>query len=195
MEEKFSPEQSLELIQSMIVKTKSSLGENKIYFLLWGWISFLAILGQFFLKVVLQYPRHYLVWLVTIPAVIITIIYSARRQKDRAVKTYIGESMSAIWTGIGISFFILSVILSQNDGGFSNGWPFFILFYGLGTFISGRLLKFSPLVIGGIFNWLLAVASLFVGFDYQLLIAAAAILTSYIIPGHLLGAKRNFYGG
>jgi hypothetical protein len=45
-------------------------------------------------------------------------------------------------------------------------------------------------VIGGIFNWILAIASIFVHFDYQLLLAAAAILTSYIIPGHLLGTKK-----
>ena len=71
-----------------------------------------------------------------------------------------------------------------------NAYPFFILFYGLGTFVSGRVLKFRPLVIGGIFNWALAIISVYVHFDYQLLIAAAAILTSYIIPGYLLRSKQ-----
>lgn len=186
MQENFSPQQSLQLIQSMIDKTKVSISENRFYFLFWGWLVFLAILTQFLLKVVFLYEHHYLVWILTIPAVIITVIYSARRHKRHTVKTYIGESMGYLWTGIGISFFVLSLIISNSPGGWANGYPFFILFYGLGTFISGKLLQFTPLVIGGIFNWALAIACVFVPFDYQLLLAAAAILTSYIIPGYLI---------
>lgn len=191
MEENFSPQESIQLIQSMIHKTRSNLGENRVYFLLWGWVTFAAILSQFILKVVFRYERHYLVWLITIPTVIVTIAYTAKRGSQRKMKTYIGESMSYLWTGIGISFFILSFIISNSKEGWLNAWPFFILLYGTGTFISGSILKFAPLVIGGIFSWLLALASVFVSFDYQLLIAATAILTSYIIPGHLLGTKKN----
>ncbi|HEX2607294.1 MAG TPA: hypothetical protein VHK91_07945 [Flavisolibacter sp.] len=186
MEDNFSPQQSLELIRSMIDKTKANLSENRIYFLLWGWISFMAIIGQFVLKVLVHYPHHYLVWLITIPASVWTMIYTARHRNDKTVKTYIGESMSYLWTGIGISFFILSVIITRTTGGWMNAWPFFILFYGLGTFISGKFLKFNPLIIGGVISWILAVVSVYVSFDYQLLLAAGAILISYIIPGHLL---------
>jgi hypothetical protein len=191
MEDNFSPQQSLALIRNMINKTKSNLGENKFYFLLWGWVSFVAIISQFVLKVILDYERHYLVWLVTLPAVIITIVYSAKHHKKPQVRTYVGESMSYLWTGIGISFFILSLIVTSSPGGWLNAWPLFILFYGLGTFVSGRILQFNPLIAGGIFNWVLAIISIFVHFDYQLLLAAGAILTSYIIPGHLLGQSKN----
>src|SRR5205809_578898 len=104
MEENFSPQDSLALIQSMIGKTKANLGENRVYFLLWGWVTFAAIVSQFILKVVLHYERHYQVWLVVIPTVIINIIYAARHgRKAPAVRTYIGESMGHLWTGIGIS--------------------------------------------------------------------------------------------
>ena len=191
MEENFSPQQSLQLIQSMISKTKTNISENRFYFLLWGWIAFIAMLGQFFLKVVMNYKHHYLVWILTIPAVIITVIHSARRNRNRAARTYIGESMSYLWTGIGISFFVLSVIITSNKTGWVYSYPFFILLYGLGTFVSGRILKFTPLVIGGIFNWVLAGIAANVSFDYQLLCGAVAIFTSYIIPGHLLGSNKN----
>ena len=191
MEEHFSAEDSLQLIRSMIDKTKARLSENRFYFLLWGWVTFLAILLQFFLKVVLQYEHHYLVWLAVLPTMFITMRYSAQRHKNRSVRTYIGDSMSYLWTGIGISFFVLSFIISNARDGWMNGYPFFILFYGLGTFVSGRILKFTPLILGGIFNWVLAIVSIYVHFDYQLLLAAAAILTSYIIPGHLLGTNKN----
>jgi hypothetical protein len=191
MEENFSPQQSLQLIQSMIDKTKGNIGRNRFHFLLWGWYVFLAILVQFILKVVLRYERHYLVWLGVIPAVIITIIYSIRQRKRRGVRTYIGDSMSYLWTGVGISFFVLSFIISSSKEGWMFSYPFFILLYGLGTFISGKLLKFTPLVVGGIINWILACIAGYLHYDYQMLLAAVAILTSYIIPGHLLGIKKT----
>jgi predicted PurR-regulated permease PerM len=76
-----------------------------------------------------------------------------------------------------------------------NGWlycyPFFILMYGLGTFVSGRLLQFKPLMIGGILNWILACVAVFFSFDYQMLFAAAAILSSYLIPGYLIKPQKN----
>ena len=190
MEENFSPQQSLELIRSMIDKTRANLSENRFYFLLWGWVTFSAILAQFFLKVVLGYEHHYLVWLVTFPTVVITMINSSKR-KNNSVRTYIGESMSYLWTGIGISFFVLSFIVSNSTDGWNYAYPFFILFYGLGTYVSGKILQFRPLIIGGILNWSLAIACVFVHFDYQLLITAAAIFTSYIIPGHLFQKNRS----
>jgi hypothetical protein len=191
MEENFSPQESLQLIQSMISKTRTNISENRFYFLFWGWFAFIAILTQFFLKVVLHYEHHYLVWALTLPAVIVTVIYTSRRNKIRPARTYIGESMSFLWRGIGISFFVLFVIVSNSKQGWLYSYPFFILLYGLGTFVSGRILKFQPLVIGGIFNWLLACAAAYVNFDYQMLFAAAALLTSYIIPGHLLGSNKG----
>ena len=191
MEENFSPQESLQLIKTMIVKARANLSENRFYFLLWGWVTFIAIIIQFLLKVVFKWEHHYFIWLVVIPTMIITIIYSSKRTKGFKARTYIGESMSNLWTGIGISFFVLSYIISSSQQGWLFAYPFFILFYGLGTFVLGRILKFNPLVIGGIFNWLLAIACVYVAFDYQLLIAATAILTSYIIPGHLLGSQKN----
>jgi hypothetical protein len=188
MEEDFSPQQSLQVIQSMIRKTRNNLSENRFYFLLWGWVTFLCILGQFFLKVVVDYTHHYIVWLATFVTMFITIMHS--RKRDRTSRTYIGDSMSYLWTGVGISFFVLSIIISQLEGSWYNAYPFFILFYGLGTFVSGLMLQFKPLVIGGIINWILAIFCIWVHFDYQLLVAAAAILTSYIIPGHMIKSKN-----
>ncbi|RYZ20147.1 MAG: hypothetical protein EOO16_17645 [Chitinophagaceae bacterium] len=190
MDNSFSPEDSLALIRSMIGKTRSNLSENRFYFLFWGWIAFTALLAQFTLKVFFGYPHHYLVWLVTIPAVIITIIYS-RRHTATGARTYVGDFMTYLWTGIGISFFVLSFLIGNSREGFLYAYPFFIMFYGLGTYISGRMLQFRPLVAGGILNWIMAIACVYVPYDYQMLLAAGAILSSYIIPGYLLGRIKN----
>lgn len=65
-ESKFSPDESLQLIRSMIEKTKQGISDNSIYFLIWGWAAFLACLGQYFLMVVIKTPYHYHVWWITL---------------------------------------------------------------------------------------------------------------------------------
>jgi len=188
-DENFSPTESLQLIQSMIDKTKQNLSGNSHYFLLWGWLTFAACIGQFILKHILHYDKHYLVWWVIVVGVAGSIYFSIREAKTRTVKTYIGETMAHLWTGMGITFFILSMILTR-IGWESNVFPFFIVLYGLGTFVSGSVIKFKPLVTGGILSWILAVIAVYLTYDYQILMAALAILFSYIIPGHLLRNKK-----
>ncbi|NOT51959.1 MAG: hypothetical protein HOP10_11865 [Chitinophagaceae bacterium] len=189
-EEKFSPEQSLQLIQTMISKTKQDMSDNGIYFLVWGWLTFIACTGQFVLKHIVQYEKHYLVWLLVIVGVVFSISYGAREKKQQKARTYIGESMKYLWIGMGISYFVLSMILSR-IGWDSSVFPFFILLYGLGTFVSGSILQFRPLQVGGMMAWALAIGAVYVEYDYQMLFGAAAILISYIIPAYMLRSKNK----
>ena len=188
-ENSFTPQDSLKLIQGMIDKARENMGDNSRHFLLWGWVSFVGCVGQFILKTILHYPQHYLIWLLTFPAAIISIVMGKRQHKQKVALTYVGESMQHLWIGMGISYFVLCMILSRLGWGTSI-FPFFILLYGLGTFISGKFLQFKPFVWGGITAWGLAVASTFFNYDYQMLFGAAAILISYIIPAYLLRRKN-----
>lgn len=189
-EEKFSPEQSLLLIQSMISKTKQNMSDNSIYFLIWGWLTFIAFIGQFILKHILQYEKHYMVWLVVIIGVIFSIYQGKKNEKKVRAKSWVDENMSHLWLGMGIGFFVLSMIITRMGWG-TEMYPFFIMLYGLGTFVSGNFLQFRPLIIGGIIAWVLAIGSTWVSYDYQMLFAAAAILFSYIIPAYMLRRKNK----
>jgi hypothetical protein len=189
--ENFSPQDSLLLIRSMINKTKQGMSDNSIYFLIWGWITFIACTGQFVLKHIYNYEKHYRVWLLVIIGMIFSIYQSTKARKKQKVKTYISDSMRYLWMGMGISYFVLSMILSK-IGWDSPVFPFFILLYGLGTFISGNFLQFKPLIIGGIIAWILAIGAVYVSYDYQMLFGAAAILISYIIPAYMLRAKNKY---
>jgi hypothetical protein len=188
-EENFSPSESLQLIQSMIDKTKQDISNNAIYFLVWGWISFIACTGQFILKHIYNYPKHYYVWWLVIPGIIFSIYYGSKEDKSKKVKTYVGDSIKYLWIGMGIAYFVLSMILSK-VGWETSVFPFFIMLYGLGTFISGSIIQFRPLVIGGIMASALAVGATFVSYDYQMLFGSAALLVSYIIPAYLLRRRK-----
>ncbi len=189
-QENFSPEQSLQLIQSMISKTKQNMSDNSIYFLVWGWLTFFASTGQFILKHLLNYEKHYLVWMVVIIGIIFSIYQGRKEEKNSRVKTYVDESMGHLWLGLAISFFVLAMILTMIGWG-NVAFPFFIMLYGLGTFVSGSIIRFKPLIIGGILAWVLAIGSTFVSYDYQMLFGATAILISYIIPAYMLRSRNK----
>jgi hypothetical protein len=188
--EHFSPEQSLQVIQSMISKTKQDMSDDGIYFLVWGWITFIACTGQFILKHIINYDQHYQVWWLVVVGIVFSIWYGIKEDKQRRVKTYIGEAMKYLWIGMGVSYFVLGMILSKIGWG-SSVFPFFIMLYGLGTFVSGSIIKFRPLIIGGIIAWVLAIGAAYMEYDYQMLFGAAAILISYIIPAYMLRYKNK----
>jgi hypothetical protein len=64
-----------------------------------------------------------------------------------------------------------------------------LVMYGMPTFLSGVILRFKPLRIGGIACWLLAIAAMFTDYQYQLLLLALAVIAAWIIPGFILRAK------
>jgi hypothetical protein len=189
-EEKFSPEQSLQLIQSMISKTRQDISDNSIYFLVWGWLTFFACVGQFVLKHIVEYEKHYLVWTVVIIGIVFSIYQGRKEERTKKARTYIDDSIKYLWSGMAASFFVLGMILTRL-GWDSVVFPFFIMLYGLGTFVSGSIIRFKPLVIGGIAAWALAIGSTFTSYDYQMLFGAAAILVSYIIPAHMLRSRNK----
>lgn len=183
-EEEFSPEKSLRLITEMIETTKSSISDRSHYFLLWGWAVVIGCLTQYFLKVILNYPHHYYAWLVTPIAIVLHFIFVYNdRRKDR-VKTFINEANIYLWTSVGLSFFALGFVFSKI--GWQYCYPFYILLYAVGTYISGSLIKFKPMIMGGLLCFVLVVICVYLPSDFQILITAVAIVISYIIPGYML---------
>jgi hypothetical protein len=188
-EEKFSPEESLLLIRSMIDKTKSNAAADSFYFLTWGWLTFIICIVQYVMLVFLKSPHHYYAWFLIWLGVIAVIVKSFKEKKEKKVVSYIDDSMKYLWTGIGITFFVLGWICAMNE--WQKCFPLFIMLYGLGTFTSGCLIKFKPFVIGGIICWIAAPLASCCSYEWQILITAFALLVSYIIPGHLLQAKYS----
>jgi len=183
-EQEFSPKDSLRIIQTMIEKTKQNISHQSHYFLLWGWGAFIGFTGQYILKVYFEYPKHYQIWWISALCFVINIVFVIKFSKQERVKTYVDENMGNLWAGLIISFIVSMIIFTKT--GWQNCYPVFMMLYGTGTFISGKILRFSPLIIGGLISFFLAAVSVWFNVDLQMLFAAASILFSYIIPGHLL---------
>jgi len=186
-----SPQESLAVIQSMIETAKNSYGENGHLYLLWGWVVFLCSIAQFFLLNVFHSDQHAMVWMLTWVVFIYQIFYLMKKKKSHRVASYTGRIIGFVW----ITFVILMGLFAFTFGSelgesyYKMMSPGFLALYGMPTFLSGIILNFRPLMIGGIGCWLLSVLSLFIPYDYQLLLLSAAMIIAWIIPGYLLRSK------
>lgn len=185
----FDAAESLALIRSMIETTKASIKDSSHYFLLWGWATIIGCLIQYILLNIVHYRHHYYAWFITPVALIIHFYFISIDRKTEKVKTYISQANSYLWMAIGFSFLVLAFIFSRI--GWQYSFPFYILFYGIGTSVSGALLQFRPMVLKGASCFVLAAIAAYIPYDLQILLTAFAILISYIIPGHLLRARHR----
>lgn len=184
-ENKFTEEESLAVIVNMIQAAKTGIRDNSFYFLLWGWLVFIASLTHYAL---LWFGNEHasLAWMLMPVGGIITGIYSYRQNKTNRVTTYVDEFMKYVLTAFLVSLFI--VLLFMFKLGLST-YPMIMMVYAIWLYISGGIIKFKPLMAGGIINWCFAMGALFVDFNVQLLFLAMAVLLGYIIPGYLLKRK------
>ncbi len=58
----FSHEDGLKTIYAMITSTRNTIGENYLFYLLWGYLVGLACISEYLLIRVVHYERHYMVW-------------------------------------------------------------------------------------------------------------------------------------
>jgi hypothetical protein len=190
-EKELSSEESLRIISEMVHAAKTEITDKSFFYLLWGWLVFTASLGQFMLITVIPSNYNYLPWTILMPlGGIVTSVYSARMKKKERVKTLLDEFMKYALTAFLLSLFIVlfSTFRSENS---VPGYPLIMMVYGAWLFISGGVLRFKPLMAGGIINWALCITAMFFGFPIQLLLLALAVLLGYIIPGYMLKARHR----
>lgn len=182
--------ESFEIISKMINSSRQKINDNSIFFLIWGWTVFSAALLQYIL-LKLQIEKHYLPWpFLTTAAVISHIVYGMRLSKNVTTKTYLDDFLKTMWFSISGAIaigFPLTIYMAN----FKTSYMLTILLYSLGSFITGILLKFKPLIFGAVLSALCCINFAFLGFPEILLIMAVSILFTYIIPGHLLKRRNN----
>jgi len=182
-EKEFTSAESLEIITKMINKAKGNVKQGSFYFLFWGWLVVIASLGQFYLDRFTDFEHPYMVWLIAIPGWIISMIYGYKQSNKKTVKTYSDNLVMWVWLG-----FVFSILIIIFGGSYINFQitALILLFSGFATFISGLIIRFKPLIIGGSSFWIFTPIALYLGVHYAPLVMAVAIIVGYLIPGYLL---------
>jgi hypothetical protein len=184
-EPKMSEQDSMKLIASMINKAKNQVSENGFLYIIWGWVIIICCAVQFLSDQFFHYPKAYYIWFSMYAVIIFQIIYLIRKKKSDVAKTYTEEINGFVWIAFAIGFMLMVFICSRFEAK-QLILPLLLVFYGIPTFLSGSILKFTPLMIGGICCWILAFVSTFIAFEYQLILIATAVIAAWLIPGYLL---------
>ena len=181
-EKQLTEQESLQIIHEMIAAAKNNIKADAFIFLLWGWLVFIASMGQFTMVKMNMEDSGMVWWLMPLGGIITPIYIVLKRKKDKT-RTYVSEFIKFVWIAFTVT---LLIILFCNSMAYMQVLPIIMALYGIGLFLSGGALKFKPLIIGGIFCWVCAIAGFETQNVYQLLILAVAVLGGYIIPGYLL---------
>lgn len=189
MERELTPSESLKLIETMIGQAKQSFQRNSFYFMLWGVLLIAAMAVNYFMAANGD-PRGGYAWgVVGILGGIASWAHGVREAKKQQVSSFMDRVMLWLWMGF-LATLLITMFGSASSGhGMSVGA--IIVLTGLPTFVTGQLLRFRPLVLGGLLFWVLGTVSFFVDMQTTALLYIAAMIFGYLIPGYLLKHQED----
>jgi hypothetical protein len=183
-EEKYlSPHEGLQLIANAIAVTKTNIRQNSFSFLLWGWLVAVASFLFFFLQHYTSTRLFFLPFpILTFCGIVMTLVYYRQKVATSTV-TYLNDFLYKMWLVLGLSFFAVVLInVSQHHVPFT----YTLLIAAIGTAASGLVMKFKPLIMGGVLFFIASIITVYVPDDYKVLVHGIAFILGYIIPGYLL---------
>jgi hypothetical protein len=204
-EKQLTGKESLDLIASMINKAKDACHKTGIAAIMWG--AVIAICSLIRLSEIhFGYKLPFDIYLLTFVAVIPQVFLAIRESKNQLVKSYGDEFMNYLWIAFGICIFLMiystNVMYSawqpveaeyrQLTGHASSfhffefNSSFFLLLYGLPTFVSGVSMKFKPMLLGGIFCWVCCIVALYTNIKIDLILMALSSFFAWFIPGIIM---------
>lgn len=191
-----TPEESFEIINKAIANFKMNYRENSQVFLLWGWILTLASISNFIILKLMSSleawaHKGFLVlgnWALFILIGSVILFLMVRKEKrEKKVHSQIDRFIDKLWWVTAASFATAIVLCFRLQ---LDPPALMLLVAGIATTTTGLVIRFKPLVIGGMSFFIFSFASTYVTNEYLALVVSAAIICGYLIPGYLLKAAK-----
>src|SRR4030042_3647898 len=190
-----TPEESFSIINKAIANFKLNYRETAKVFILWGWVLAIASLSNFIILKIL-YSREASIGLLSLfnwaayilIGFIIMLFMEHKINKDKKVFSYLESYFKNLWSVTVASVFIATLLCIKME---INPPAIMLLIAGIATTTSGLLIKYRPLIIGGMTFFIFSLAETFVYNEYISLIVFAAIICGYLIPGYLLKSTKE----
>lgn len=182
-------DESIQLIMEMVQSTKYNIAEDKFIYLLWGYAVAISAITHYIMQFILKVEMAWIVWLSMPIAGFVTAIYYIKKKRKARTKTFTDRALGGVWAAFVAAMIIF--LMASPQVGWPIVYPILMVLYGIGTSITGTIIKFKPLVIGGYLSMLTGLVAFYMSFEIQLFLLAIAVIVSYIIPGHLLPKKLN----
>jgi hypothetical protein len=186
-EKEISPQESLDLINNMIGRARKRYSDNSYYFLLWGWLVIAACTAHYVFAVYEVIPSPSMAWLLMFVGAIISFVHGRNQGKRSSVTHYADKLYGWLWLSLGIGMVIIII-----NGQFVNYQivPLILMLAGVGTFISGSMMRFKVLQFGAVCLWTMSIFAFQLNEVEQLPAMAAGIALGYLLPGYIM--KMNY---
>lgn len=203
-DKKLTEKESLEIITSMIARTKQRyLGSGNIL-LMWGYLVVLVSLLVWGLLVITRQNEWNWLWFaIPIIGMPTTSIMARREKRDHGTTTYSDKITSRLWTIFGVSEIILTLIcLGFAIIGDINCWGAMLIYSLLlapgAEIAQGLIVKEKSLVIGGIIGLAVGLIALCctvggipLGANWFMPLFILVWIAMMIVPGHIINHKAK----
>ncbi|MCU0328931.1 MAG: hypothetical protein MUE53_08065 [Chitinophagales bacterium] len=181
--------QSLKVIEEMIEISKSKIIDDGRFFILWGVLIIIASFSQAALLLATDLTHQTnLVWML-LPVLGAPMSIWLGKQSTKHPATIVSSIYLQIWKGFGVALmFIIAISILYRI----SPTPFILILMAFAVYISGKILKFKPLIFGSVLFVLGAIGYKFLNHGaYQALMYGIVVLFGYVLPGYLLQLKSK----
>ena len=179
----FTPEESFQLIDSVIQKAKSRLEENGIPFILWGVIIALCSYTQAYMISANMSRESWYPYLI-MPIVGIGLFIYYYNKKKNSTPNPLASIYGRLWQFVGLN--IMLIAFGFNGYLQNNLVPIILLLMGIATLLSGSFIKSKVLFFSGLIINTSAFISFFLSWEQQPLLMGTVSIFALLIPGILL---------
>ena len=181
-------EEQIKIINETIAKTKFTLKPLGYNFIFWGFLIISMSLFHYFFPEIVQFNVYSAViyWvLIPLLGMIYTTYYNIKIVKKIGYETILGRVIKIIWGVFGGSW-IAIVTISFYLETYDNPAQDILFLLGLTLTMSGLIIKFNKITLGGILLILFVVYTYFVPDLNFLLVNVVGITFGMLLPGFAL---------
>lgn len=203
-ERKLTERESLEVITSMIARTKERylLGDGNIM-LMWGYVTVGVALLVWVLMAITRNPAVNWLWfLICIIGGIATPIMVKKKQRKKGAKTYSDVLTSKLWGIVGwistVTASICVIMMLKGINAWSAFLPVVLTIVPMAEIAQGAALNEKSLVWGGRFALMTGILTMCcmaghvpIKANWFIPMFIAAFIAMMIIPGHILNRKAS----
>ena len=179
-----SKEEQIEAISKVINSTKENLKPLSVNFIFWGSLIVVMSLIHYSIPQFIQYTEYssLLFWtILPVLGMIFTIVYNIKIRKILGYETYLNRVIKIIWGIFNLSWLVMVVMSLLN--GINNPVPEILFLLSTTLITTGIIIKFKPIVIGGI---LLMLFTVYINFNPNinfLIVNIIGVSLGMLVPG------------
>ena len=174
----------------------SRLKKWGILFIVWGWLLLFASLTGYMERsmaysFLLGDIMNFLQIALPVIAIVFTVYFLVEQRTDTRGKP-MRITIQYLWISL-VAAMVLVNLIQRNvmhQINFELQHPLFMVLTAFAITITGVILRYRLLIVGGTVFGLLALAASYLELPEQLLVESLAWLIAFIIPGHLLHVKK-----